>query len=251
MEHNQCLNCNESTERNFCSNCGQKNDTHRITLKHFLFHDILHGVWHIEKGILFTIKEAMLRPGQAAINYISGKRVRYYNVFYLILLFIGFGIIIENFYVATSAKYISYIEPDTQENNPVLEFLGKYVKFIILLAIPFLALNSFLLFNKKKFLYSEHLIIFGMQLLGIIVITLFGNLLYFAEFVRPISFLADWSNTIVPVLLLPYVANGLYGALGKDYSKIGFSIRFLIYITLFFLDLKLLGIILKFFLIPN
>ena len=59
-ENSNCLNCTAATISKFCSNCGQKTEIHRITLKHFLFHDILHGVWHMEKGIFFTTKEVVI-----------------------------------------------------------------------------------------------------------------------------------------------------------------------------------------------
>ncbi|WP_379791231.1 DUF3667 domain-containing protein [Flavobacterium qiangtangense] len=245
MEHNCCLNCNESTEKNFCSNCGQKNETHRITLKHFFLHDVLHGVWHLEKGILFTLKQAMFRPGKAALDYINGKRISYYNVFYLILLLTAFGIFIENIYATATANYISYIEPSV--SSPVLDILGKYVKFFLFLAIPVYAFNSYLLFNKKKYLYSEHLIIFGMYFLGIILITLFQNIIMFTEFVESLAFIADWSSVLVAFLLFPYIVNGLYGAFGKNYTKIGFALRTAAYIILMFLELRLLAIILKFY----
>ena len=74
MEHAYCLNCGAKAQGNYCSNCGQKTDTHRIGIAHFLTHDVLHGVWHLEKGILFTLKAAVLRPGRAALDYISGRR---------------------------------------------------------------------------------------------------------------------------------------------------------------------------------
>jgi len=248
MNSLECLNCNEATEGNFCSNCGQKTDTHRITLKHFLFHDIVHGVWHVDKGIIFTLRQALFRPGKAALDYIDGKRIRYYNVFYLILLLIGLGIFIESIYLTASAKFVSYIDPDPNASNATLDFIAKYAKFFLLLAIPVYALNSFILFNRKKLLYSEHLIIFGMYFVGIIIFTLIGNLLFFAEFIPSISFLAEWSNTIVPLLLFPYIVNGLYNAFGKEYTKIGFALRTLIYIVLIFAELRLLGYILKFYL---
>lgn len=246
MEHNYCLNCNETTERNFCSNCGQKNEIHRITLKYFLFHDVIHGVWHLEKGILFTLKQAIFRPGKAALEYINGKRISYYNVFYLILLLTASGIFIENIYATAITKYISYIEPT--EPNAIDDFLGKYVKFFLLLAIPVYAFNSFILFNKKKYLYSEHLIIFGMYFLGIIMITLFQNLIMFTEFIESLAFIADWSSILIFLLLFFYIVNGLYGSFGKDYTKLSFSIRTFIYIVLIFAELKLLGFILKFYL---
>jgi hypothetical protein len=59
---------------------------------------MLHGVWHLEKGILFTLKEIFVRPGQAALDYIHGKRIRYYNVFYLSILLIGLNILLSHFY---------------------------------------------------------------------------------------------------------------------------------------------------------
>ncbi|ESU25140.1 hypothetical protein FEDK69T_01070 [Flavobacterium enshiense DK69] len=52
MHHTNCLNCDTSLSGKFCSNCGQKTDTHRITFKHFIMHDVLHGVWHFESDIL-------------------------------------------------------------------------------------------------------------------------------------------------------------------------------------------------------
>ncbi|MGV9004687.1 DUF3667 domain-containing protein [Flavobacterium sp.] len=242
-----CLNCEKSISGKFCSQCGQKTATHRITFKHFIFHDILHGVWHIEKGILFTLKEALTRPGNAALDYIKGKRISYYNVFYLILLLIGLGVFIESRYSASLLKYTSYVETtyDDDSSSKAMLFIGRYVKFFLALAIPVFALNSFLLFNKKKFYYSEHLIIFGMFYLGIIFFTLVGNLLDFSEFVKPLAFISEWTNIILPIILVLYLIKGLYVTFGKDYKKLNFFVRILIYISLIFVELRIMGLILK------
>jgi len=249
MSHStSCLNCEAPIAGKYCSNCGQKTDMHRITIKHFIFHDILHGVWHFEKGILFTLKEAIVRPGKAALDYIEGKRIRYYNVFYLILLLVGLGIFIENVYIDALHKYHSFIpdDLDTNANNPVYVFLSKYVKFFLALAIPVFSLNSFILFNKKKKLfYSEHLIIFGMMYLGIIMITLVGNLMYFTEFIEPLAFLSYFGDFMMPFIIIFYLAFGFYGVFGNDYKKWDFALRLAIYIVLIFAEIKLLGFILK------
>jgi len=89
MENKHCLNCENDLAGKFCSNCGQRSDTHRMTLKHLVFHDIIHGTFHFEKGMLFTAKQALLNPGKAALDYISGKRVNYDNIFYFILMSLG------------------------------------------------------------------------------------------------------------------------------------------------------------------
>ena len=42
-------------------------------------HDLIHGVWHIDKGVLFTVKELILRPGDSVRGFIQGKRVGFFS----------------------------------------------------------------------------------------------------------------------------------------------------------------------------
>jgi hypothetical protein len=98
MTNNNCLNCGKELMGLYCYGCGQKADTHRISFKNFIFHDLLHGTFHIEKGMFFTAKQALIRPGHAALDYISGKKIRYYNVFYLILITAGLMLFFRHFY---------------------------------------------------------------------------------------------------------------------------------------------------------
>lgn len=121
-------------------------------MKHFIFHDIIHGVYHLDKGIIYTIKQALVRPGEAAIDYINGKRVRFYNVFYLTLLLLAAGLFIDVLYSNALSNFPTYSTPvvETEESSKTFDLLGKYLKFLILLAVPFLAFNSFILFGKSK-----------------------------------------------------------------------------------------------------
>lgn len=172
--HSHCLNCYHETKGKFCQNCGQKTDTHRIALGHFLTHDLMHGVWHLEKGILFTIKEIFVRPGQAALDYIKGKRIRYYNVFYLSLLLIGLNILASHFF--------NSIHPQTEETNKdsaaILLFLEKNVKIILLCVVPVIALNAMLVFRRLRLNFAEHLILGGFNLAGMLVINV--GLIFFS-----------------------------------------------------------------------
>ncbi len=70
-----CLNCEHSIAEKYCSCCGQKTSTHRYSLKHFVEHDFVHGVWHVDKGIVFTIKELFTRPGHSVREFILGKEL--------------------------------------------------------------------------------------------------------------------------------------------------------------------------------
>lgn len=69
-----CKNCTHKIHGNFCSQCG-----HAVKLKridgHFILHEIEH-VLHFEKGLFFTIRELLLRPGLCVREYISENRSR-------------------------------------------------------------------------------------------------------------------------------------------------------------------------------
>lgn len=175
MEHKNCLNCGEALTGKFCAECGQKADTHRISPKHFLLHDLLHGFWHIDKGILYTLKQTFTRPGHAALDYIAGRRIRYYNVFYLTLIALGLTLLISHF--MEQYEPMAELEGD---GEIIYNFIAHNIKYIILCFIPLFALNGFIIFRRPKLNYAEHMIIAGYALLGCIVIALFFNLLSIA-----------------------------------------------------------------------
>lgn len=220
MENKYCLNCNYETIGKFCHTCGQKTDTHRITAKHFFMHDLLHGVWHIEKGILFTIKQALLRPGAAALEYIEGKRIRYYNVFYLILLVIGLTILLSSIYDKLSHHFYGTIvlEKEDFAGRAFDKFISDYAKLIIYSFVPFFALNTFILFRRKKLNFSEHLIIAGMTFLGVMTINLIGLIFSFTNFLKYIDFIARQLDFLIPIVTIFYVLANYYRTFKNEYK---------------------------------
>ncbi len=197
MTTTHCLNCDKQLVDTFCSGCGQKADTHRITFKNFIAHDVLHGLFHIEKGILFTSKEALLRPGKAALDYISGKRKRYYNVFYLILITFGLILFFRHFYQELSVDLGAESVPKkyiNEASKTYAELFSQKSKIIIFLFVPLFALNSFIFFRRKKLNLTEHSIIAGMVLLGVLLISLFGNLFFY------IDLLFEFNDTFANVI---------------------------------------------------
>lgn len=211
----------------FCSNCGQKTDTHRINFKHFIFHDILHGIWHFEKGILFTIKEAFTRPGQAAADYISGKRIKYYNVFYLNLLIIGLNIYFSHVLEKLDAKYnteVSEVVTNIAQSK-LSAFMEDYSKILIFCLIPLFSFNAYLIFRKAKYNLSEHFILSGIVILGIMCITTVGNLFYLFDYTQNLQIISKTANVITPITILVYIYYSYYDAFKKIYSKKKITIK--------------------------
>ncbi|MDN5481533.1 MAG: DUF3667 domain-containing protein, partial [Chryseobacterium sp.] len=58
----------------FCSNCKQNIKPKRID-GHYILHEIEH-VLHFDRGILYTIRELLIRPGENIRNFISENRSR-------------------------------------------------------------------------------------------------------------------------------------------------------------------------------
>lgn len=94
-----CKNCSNEFDGHYCNQCGQPAETHEMNV-YFLVHDIQHGFFHIEKGILFTIKELFTRPGHSIREYLQGKRVKHFKPISLVLLLAGIlGLLSHYFHV--------------------------------------------------------------------------------------------------------------------------------------------------------
>lgn len=236
MSHQHCLNCEKPLQGAFCSNCGQKADTHRITLKHFVFHDLLHGVFHFEKGMLFTIKQAMFRPGQAALDYIAGKRKPYYNVFLLVLIILGYTLFMRHYYSNMSPDHLSgKITPQTynEASKKIDDVLSQKSKLIVFLFVPLAAFNSLILFRRAKLNLLEHAILAGMILLGILVIYGFQITLVLTNlFVRSDNYY-DFLYQFTFYLTLIYIAFAYFNAFRPKYTLSGTLIRIITMIALF------------------
>jgi hypothetical protein len=225
MEHKNCLNCQTKLISNYCQQCGQKAETHRITLRHFIAHDILHGVWHLEKGLLYTVKESFFRPGYMAMDYISGKRIKYYNIFYLLLLVLGLNVL-----TAHLLKQYFHIN-DVVTNKVVREdaldissFVNHNFKLLLFLSIPFIAFAGWSSFRKLKLNIAEHAIIAGNVLLTGAIWTFFYIVLRYTIFPLRIGlFVAGFILLFAMIILVP--TQVYYQATRKKYSKGEFLLR--------------------------
>ena len=152
-----CKNCNNAVENNFCSHCGQKTSTARFTMKH-LFHDFVHGFFHIDHGIFYTIKQLALNPGRMLRNYLRGHRVRYFNPFTFILIVGGLSaFLLPKIHWTSYFIDIGIIVPKSV-NQDVWNSSLKHFSIRLLLGIPLYALATKCFYYKRNFNFSEHLI---------------------------------------------------------------------------------------------
>src|SRR6185436_4781232 len=92
-----CLNCGAELipRQNYCLYCGQKADTPRITFS-YLAGEFLHAFAHADKGLFNLIKSLAMDPGKVAIDYVEGRRKRYFNPFGFLTICIALSFPIYN-----------------------------------------------------------------------------------------------------------------------------------------------------------
>lgn len=170
-----CLNCTQPLTASYCAYCGQKASTHRYSVKHFVAHDLVHGVLHVDKGILFTVKELFTRPGHSIRAFIEGKRTGYFSFITLLLILIGIG----HFLGKLSPLTLTEIVPEnTKAVMSVVEQLTtKYPKLVPLMMIPLASFFSFVWFRKARLNFTEHLVLNAYKACGEMIIGLLFSIL--------------------------------------------------------------------------
>lgn len=88
-----CLNCRAELTGPYCHLCGQRAHVHK-TLAAF-FHDLAHGVFHLEGKLWNTIPMLAWHPGELTRRYIEGQRARFVSpiALFLFCVFVMFGVV--------------------------------------------------------------------------------------------------------------------------------------------------------------
>lgn len=92
-----CLNCGTILLGSHCHACGQKGDVHRTVTG--WWHDLAHGVLHLDGKIWRTLPLLAWRPGELTRRYVEGERARFvsplalflFSVFLMFALFSALG----------------------------------------------------------------------------------------------------------------------------------------------------------------
>ncbi len=84
-----CKNCGAEINQNYCPNCGNPIQLKRINGRYIA--EEVGSVINFDKGILYTIRELLVRPGKTIRDFIHNDRNRIVKPIYLcysVLLFL-------------------------------------------------------------------------------------------------------------------------------------------------------------------
>lgn len=179
-----CKNCDNIFEGSFCNECGQKSSVQKINWT-YLKEEVSNSVFQVNRGILYTIKELIIRPGESIRSFLAGKRKKHFKP-------IGFVFLTSTLYFLASRSigketYLSDAilgitegltngGQDPSISTSVLDWVANNHAYTTLILLPFFSLASYLAFNKFDHNYFEHLVInafiTGQQMLIYLVFTL-------------------------------------------------------------------------------
>lgn len=177
MHHSDthCLNCSTELKGAYCFKCGQKASTHRFSVGHFVAHEMVHGIWHLDKGIVFTLNHIFTRPGKLVREYIAGKRMGHFSLVTLLIMLASMLLFVlsHRFTAPLDLKINGEPAPG------FVQFLGKVSKWAVLIMVPIMAKASKDLFKMLRFNYTEHLVMNGFFYAGSLCIALAFSALYY------------------------------------------------------------------------
>jgi uncharacterized protein DUF3667 len=88
-----CLDCGAETVGEYCQACGQRCGGRRLRVA-LLGQWMINDVFAFDRGLLLTIREMTLRPGQMIRCYVAGRRRRYTNPFTYLFLWGGLSLLV-------------------------------------------------------------------------------------------------------------------------------------------------------------
>jgi len=167
-----CKNCNIEIIQNYCSNCGQPAKLKRIDA-HYIVHEIEH-VLHFDKGILFTIRELLIRPGQNIREFISDNRNRLVKpIIFIVVTSLIYTLINQFFHIEDG--YVKFEEAKKTSLTLIFEWIQNHYGYANIIMSLFIAFWLRLFFRKKGYNFFEISILLCFVMgIGMLIISVFA-----------------------------------------------------------------------------
>lgn len=168
----ECTNCNSELLGDFCSNCGRPQKLGRIDGRHVLSE--IGRVLNFDKGILFTIRELLLRPGLNIRKFIAEDRSRLVRPIVFIIVCSLIYSIVQQFFDFKDGYFSYSFDIDSTAFTLFDWISGNYGYANILIAI-FIAFWIKIFFRKYGYNFFEILILLCFVMgMGMLLFSFFG-----------------------------------------------------------------------------
>jgi len=197
-----CLNCGAFITGNFCSKCGQKKDVGRLSWRS-LGAELIHFFTHLEKGFLYTSWRLAIRPDTVILEYLKGKRKKYFKPVSLYLIWVAIHLLAYKFII----DWMQYENLRTGSfllrGGETQTFIVKHSNFFGLFLMPILSIFMWLLVSRPRLNYIESLTVV-IYAFAAVEMLIFLQIVITGLFFRT-NFLTD--HFLIQVQVVSYVWN--------------------------------------------
>jgi hypothetical protein len=169
-----CKNCDIEVNLNYCPNCGQAVKVKRID-GHYIIHEIEH-VLHFEKGILYTIRELLIKPGENIRYFLSENRSRLVKpIIFIIVTSLIYSLI--NHFFQIEKGYLQYDESSKSTTGLIFKWVQEHYGYSNIITGIFIAAWTKILFRKYGYNFYEILILLCFVMgIGMLIFAFFALL---------------------------------------------------------------------------
>lgn len=167
-----CTTCQTSISQNFCPNCGQAATLKRID-GHYIVHEIEHVI-HFEKGILYTVKELLIKPGVTVREFINKNRNRLVKpIIFIVITSLIYSLINTFFHIEDGYMKIDEATPTTL--GAMMKWIQSNYGYANILMGVFIAWWLKLFFRKYEFNFYEIIIMLCFTIgIGMLIFAVFA-----------------------------------------------------------------------------
>jgi len=121
---NNCKNCNESINGNYCSNCGLPAKLKRIDGK-YIIQEMVDFLF-ANKGMIYTIKKILISPGKSVRQFIAEDRYRFVKpITFLFITSLVYTLVCYLFNIGAEDFYLQPLPEEVE--FPTLTFLMNWI----------------------------------------------------------------------------------------------------------------------------
>jgi hypothetical protein len=143
--------------------------------KHYVLHEISH-ILHFEKGILYTIKELIIRPGQNVREFIIENRSRLVKpIIFIIITSLIYTLINNLFHI--EEEYVNFHGTEQSAATLILTWAQHHYGYANILMAVFIAFWARLFYKKYDYNFFELLILLCFVMgIGMLIFSFFALL---------------------------------------------------------------------------
>lgn len=169
---NKCKNCNAELNGNYCSNCGQPAKLKRIDA-HYIKHEIENGL-NFDKGIFYTIKELLIKPGKNVREFLTETRSRLVKpIIFIIVTSLIYTLVNHFFHI--EEQYVKFNETNVTTTGSIMRWIQENYGYANILMGIFIAFFIKLFFRKSSYNFYEILILLCFVMgISMLIVTLFA-----------------------------------------------------------------------------